>query len=148
MDFICFGLVLIVIASFIVPLFKWWMVNNHLVKARSKYFDALEKLRQMPNNTSLKQHTFTLGQNYVNLTQEIIDGNVTQKVKGFIPYDELTLMSDINDVCEDGKDISDKEIINTQIIEERLAKLSELKEKNLINEQEYSERRKRILDEI
>ncbi len=148
MDFICFGLVLIVIASFIVPLFKWWVVNNHLVKARSKYFDALEKLRQMPNNTSLKQHTFTLGQNYVNLTQEIIDSNVTQKVKGFIPYDELTLMSDINDVCEGGKDTSDKEITNTQIIEERLAKLSELKEKNLISEQEYEQRRQKILDEI
>ncbi len=36
----------------------------------------------------------------------------------------------------------------SQTLEERFAKLSELKEKNLINEQEYEIRREKILDEI
>ncbi len=51
-------------------------------------------------------------------------------------------MNDINAVKVSSRGV------NIQTAEERLAKLSELKDKNLISEEEYEKRRQKILDEI
>jgi hypothetical protein len=56
-------------------------------------------------------------------------------------------MNDINAACAAAPSLSTKTEIS-QTLEQRLAKLSELKEKNLLGEQEYNERRRKILDEI
>jgi hypothetical protein len=56
-------------------------------------------------------------------------------------------MNDINAASGASPAHSPKREIS-QTLEERLAKLSELKGKNLLSEQEYNERRQKILDEI
>ncbi len=60
----------------------------------------------------------------------------------------MALMNDINAACAGATVISAKEATNNSTVEKRLAKLLELKEKNIINQEEYETRRRKILDEI
>jgi hypothetical protein len=110
--------------------------KQQLAEAQEKYYESLEKLKSEPTNADLKQNTLQLGREYSEATRQFEgDGRITI-------YDEIALMNDINAACAAAGAMS------SQTIEERLSKLSELKEKNLISEQEYEEKRLKILDEI
>ncbi len=82
-----------------------------------------------------------IGREYASLTRKL------QGVNGITVVDEVSIMNDINAASAIGVNASTKEIGNQTIIE-RLARLTELKDKNLINEQEYETRRQKILDEV
>lgn len=58
-------------------------------------------------------------------------------------------MNDINAACAGGANISAPSSTSVaQTIEERLARLAELRAKRIISEEEYLSRRAKILDEV
>ncbi len=112
-------------------------------QASDEYFNSLEKLKSDPNNADLRQYTLALGRKYSELSRRLNTGTGSITV-----YDEVALLNDINAACANAKStVASRETDNLNI-EERLARLSELKGKNLISEEEYETRRQKILDEI
>jgi hypothetical protein len=109
--------------------------------AEDLYKDSLETLKNNPSDANRKQKCLQLGRELADLSRRY------QGISGVTIFDELALMNDINAACAASPSLSTKREIS-QTLEERLAKLSELKEKNLLNEREYNERRQKILDEI
>lgn len=120
--------------------------------AESAYKNSLARLKADPTNSDLRQKTLELGRYYSNLARDS---------KGVTIFDEMALMNDINAVCGGttsitGTTTSAPPPVSTPAptpttslsVEDRLAKLSDLKAKGLIDEQEYDTRRKKILDEI
>ena len=113
-------------------------------KAETAYQSSLAQLKADPTNSDLRQKTLEQGRYYSNLARDS---------KGVTIFDEMALMNDINAVCGGTTNItgaitSASTPITSLSIEERLAKLSNLRAKGLIDEQEYDTRRKKILDEI
>jgi hypothetical protein len=115
--------------------------NQKKEEARLKYQEALEHLKSDPTSPSLKQTALELGRYYSNLTRQR---------SGVTLFDEVALMNDLNAVTAGAvaQPPSSEDRATKQSVEERLAKLSELKSKGLIDEQEYAEKRKKILDEM
>lgn len=112
--------------------------NKKINDARANYQDALLKLKKDPANPDQRQKTLELGRIYSNLARD---------AKGVTLFDEMALMNDINAACggTTGNQIASP---SSQSAEERLKKLSDLKTKGLINDQEYEEKRKQILNDV
>lgn len=114
-----------------------------LCDAEKTYQKGLSELKIMPTNADLKELVLNLGREYSRLTRNF------QGIEGITVVDEVAIMNDINAACAAATPFTtESETKNKQSIENRLEKLSELKQKNLINEQEYSEKKQKILDEI
>jgi hypothetical protein len=111
-----------------------------IAQAKESYQSSLIKLKANPTSADLRQMTLERGRAYSNLTRD---------KKGVTIFDEVALMNDINAACAGAAVISEnKTIAPEQTIEERLEKLAELKDKRLIDDQEYVARKQKILDEI
>lgn len=115
---------------------------QHYTRIKDNYFNSLKKLKNDPTNADVKIYTLEAGRKYAELTRQYVGHN------GITLYDEVALMNDINAACASAAITSSKNSASDLTVEERLAKLSELKEKNLISETEHNERRQKILDEI
>lgn len=113
-----------------------------LNEVKPAYLDSLERLKIQSTNADLKQNALELGREYSERTRKL------QGISGITIYDEMALMNDINAACAGATNIHKKEVTNNQTISERLSNLSELRDKNLVNDQEYETRRQKILDEI
>ena len=136
--FPCLIIVVIAIIALVVS------ANNRkkaLAKAKASYQAALSKLKSDPTNADLRQRTLGLGRVYSNLTR---------RRRGVTVFDEVALMNDINAACAGATSVPRKmePPAEAASIENRLAKLSDLRSKGLINEQEYVSRRQKIIDEI
>jgi Short C-terminal domain len=105
-------------------------------QAWSDYSDSLESLKLNPSNAQLNQKALALGRDFRDAVESQF-GNKT--------YPETYIMNDINAACAG---ISNPQSTNQESIETRLAKLNSLKEKGLINDQEFHEKRQQILTEI
>jgi cytochrome c-type biogenesis protein CcmH/NrfG len=113
------------------------------------YLDSLEELKHSPTNANLRQRTLELGRHYSNLTRN---------KQGVTVFDEVALSNDIGAACAGAGSVMSDSVNSTPLknivassgssIEERLTKLSELKARGLIDEQEYESKRARILDEV
>ncbi|MGA9994564.1 MAG: SHOCT domain-containing protein [Pyrinomonadaceae bacterium] len=112
-----------------------------LSQARESYLESLSMLKDNPASADLRQRTLELGRSYSNLTRS---------EKGVTVFDELALMNDINAASGGAQSASlpSPAVAEKPSIEERLTRLAELKVQGLIDEQEYSSRRQKILDEI
>ncbi len=113
-----------------------------LEDARVAYQTSLAQLKQNPTNADLRQKTLELGRIYSNLTRD---------EKGVTIFDEIALMNDINAACAGATVVSNPSPSTSephQTIEERLARLTELKAKELIDEAEYNARKQKIIDEV
>ena len=111
-----------------------------LRKAKEKYELSLAKLKANPTNSDFRQMALETGREYSNLTRYN---------KGVTIFDEVALMNDINAASAGATVTSQTRVVeSTSSIEDRLAKLSNLKFKGLIDEQEYNSRRQKILDEV
>lgn len=144
---LCCGAILLVVIVLLVVFVQAAIKENKqqellFNKARDGYFLSLEKLKKDPTNANLRQETLMLGRNYSELTRKRKGVGNTVTI-----YDEMALMNDINAACAGATVISEK-AKPSPTVEGRLAKLSDLKEKNLISESEYNQRRQKILDEI
>ena len=111
-------------------------------QARLKYQEALNLLKADPSNLSLKQTALELGRYYSNLTRQ---------GSGVTLSDEVALMNDLNAASAGATakpTFNEDQPANKQSVEERLARLLELKSKGMIDDQEFVEKKKEILDEI
>jgi hypothetical protein len=114
--------------------------NKRLRDAFASYQQSLEILKQQPNNPELRQRALEWGRYYSNLTREN---------RGVTVYDEVALANDINAACAGGdRAPAGSSVTETRPIGERLDQLKDLFEKGVISEQEYSDRRSRLLDEV
>jgi hypothetical protein len=112
-----------------------------LGQAWNAYQRALSQLKSDSTNPDLKQQTLQFGRVYSNLSRN---------KRGVTVFDEVALMNDINAACahSGAKPDPSSGKANAPSIEERLGKLSDLRSKNLIDEDEYQSRRQGILDEV
>jgi hypothetical protein len=136
----CCGTVILVIVIVVAASIY---TSNQQIKAvgqaRSSYQASLTQLKSHPTDANLRQRTLELGRIYSNLTRNR---------KGVTIFDEIALMNDINAACAGATFTTNQPIQSSQSIEERLARLSELRSKGLIDVQEYDSRRRKILDDI
>ncbi|SDT17446.1 hypothetical protein SAMN05216598_4272 [Pseudomonas asplenii] len=133
-----------VILIAVVIIVVWWANAQEKAKkkAREAYQSSLASLKADPRNADLRQQTLALGRIYSNLMRD---------KKGQTVFDEIALMNDINAACAGASERTlDAHVILPPVndIEARLQKLLSLKERNLIDEDEYSSRRREILESI
>jgi len=111
-----------------------------LQEARKAYEESLSRLKSDPANPNLRQRTLQLGRAYSNLTRNR---------KGVTLFDEVALMNDINAACAGASSVQTGPLNSTALsIEERLSRLSELKAKGLIDDDEYRNRRQQVINEV
>jgi hypothetical protein len=135
----CGGAILFIVAMVIVAVKAGNEQTKQLNAARDAYFDSLRRLKANPTTADLRQGTLQLGRTYSNLTRN---------KRGVTVYDEVALSNDINAACAGAATLIANKQVQSQTIESRLQKLADLKNKGLIDEQEYAARRTRILDEV
>lgn len=114
--------------------------EQQLKDAEQDYRTSLLQLKRNPTNADLKQKTLALGRFFSNLTRER---------KGVTVYDEMAIMNDINAACAASSQtypLTAKKQVES--IEQRLKKLKDLKDKDLITDKEFESRREKILNEI
>lgn len=107
--------------------------GKKLLQAKQAYLSSLENLKKEPRNADLRQKTLELGRTYSNLTRNS---------KGVTIYDEMALMNDIGAACAA---VTEVPSISTQ---DRINTLISLREQGIIDEDEFKERKKAILDSI
>jgi hypothetical protein len=111
---------------------------KELREAEAAYHASLAALKASPMDADLKENALKMGRLFSNLTRN---------KQGVTMYDEVALMNDINAAsARAGLQPVKEEAAKT--IENRLSHLQQLKERNLITEQEYEQRRAEILKEI
>lgn len=132
---------LIVVVVVAVGILYAWISETAKTEARQAYQKALASLKVDPRNADLRQQTLALGRTYSNLMRD---------KKGQTVFDEVALMNDINAACAGASDFPAvmPAIVKQDDIEARLGKLLSLKNRNLIDESEYSARRREILESI
>jgi hypothetical protein len=117
---------------------------KELREAEDAYHSSLAELKASPMDPDLKADTLRKGRVYSNLTRNN---------KGVTMYDEVALMNDINAACaragtpQPTREAADK-TNGSKSIEDRLSYLRQLREKNLVTELEYDQRRTEILKEL
>lgn len=133
------------VAGILVIVFLLWVMARNqrysarkLGEAKKAYEDSLNRLKQTPADADLKQRTLGLGRAYSNLTRNR---------KGATLYDEVALSNDISAACAGASALPGRPPMAASA-EERLGKLSDLKGKGLISEEEYQARRHEILRDV
>lgn len=118
-----------------------WASEKAKKEALQAYQQSLANLKANPRNADLRQRTLALGRAYSSLMRD---------KKGQTVFDEVALMNDINAACAGASEflIDNPAIAAPDDIEARLEKLLSLKNRNLIDDSEYSARRKEILESI
>lgn len=104
-----------------------------LRNAQYAYEIVLVELQNDPRNPNLKQEALRLGREYSNLCQD---------EQGNTIFDEVALMNDINAACAAAS------AANTPSVEERINTLNRLLTNGTINQVEYQQRKKQILDSL
>lgn len=127
----------IIIAVIITAIVK----STNREDARLAYQQRLAQLKADPTNPDLRQSTLELGRAY---------SRRTRNEAGIPSFDEVALMNDINAACAGATRAanSPREGNSNQSIEERLAKLADLKSQGLIDDEDYRTRKKEILDDV
>jgi hypothetical protein len=110
---------------------------RELREAEAAYRSSLADLKASPMNADLKEDVLRKGRVYSNLTR---------RRRGVTVHDEVALMNDISAACAGAPQVARNG--GTKSLEDRLASMQQLKEKSLITEQEYEQRRAEILKEL
>lgn len=123
--------------------FSFWMAHQkkrELAAAKAAYHGSLTELKQDCTNPDLKQRTLALGRAYSNLTRD---------KKGVTMFDEVALSNDISAACAGASRIAGTGPSSSgQSAGDRLAQLSELHKKGLIDRREFEEKRSHIMGEL
>lgn len=119
--------------------------NQGAAEAKQAYEASLARLRSDPTNPALRQGTLELGRRKYS--------NLTRNGKGVALFDEIALMNDLNAVAGGTMAIAQPPMptfpaAGTESIEVRLEQISRLKERGLINDAEFQEKRSRILGHL
>jgi hypothetical protein len=135
----------VILVCSVLGLVAYFLQQNQVAKqlrnANDNYRGALNLLKQRPTDPELRQRALALGREYSNLTRN---------KKGVTIYDEVALSNDINAACAAAVQVRPTAHLAApvQSVERRLMKLKALLESNVITEEEYRERRGRILDDV
>lgn len=124
--------------------------NQAAQEAKTAYEASLAALKSDPTNAELRQATLELGRKYSNLTRN---------GKGVALFDEVALMNDLNAAAggtmaiaqPPGMPPTSRSAGTTSdgnSVEARLERLSRLKEKGLIDDTEFQEKRASILGDL
>ena len=116
-------------------------------EAKNTYEFALSKFRKDPTNVELRQDVLNAGRRYSSLTRNS---------NGTSSFDEMAIKNDLDTamasanpgVLEQSSDHATQAETQDRSIAERLGILDDLMQQGLITEEEYSERRREILQEI
>lgn len=131
----------IVVVVVVIVVIAAWASEKAKTDARQAYQKSLANLKADPRNADLRQQTLALGRAYSNLMRD---------KKGQTVFDEVALMNDINAACAGAANfpLDKSPTVFADSVEARLEKLLSLKNRNLIDDIEYSTRRKEILESI
>jgi|SRR6185436_2628216 len=135
--------ILLMVVTFVIGL----IIMNAQAEARAKelreaetaYHASLAALKAAPTDADLKEETLRNGR---------VFSNLTRNRQGVTMYDEVALMNDINAASARAGALQPAKEEADKTIESRLSHLQQLKERSLITEQEYEQRRAEILKEI
>jgi len=140
---------IIIIAIVVIGLLAALGKNQKAEEAKKAYQASLIQLKSDPTNAGLRQATLDLGRKYSNLTRN---------GKGVALFDEVALMNDLNAAAGGTMAIANPSVPTVSraavavsgegSVEARLEQLSRLKDKGLIDDAEYRERRTNILGEL
>jgi len=109
-------------------------------QVEASYKAALAQLKASPTSADLRERALDLGRKYAARTRAAAgQGNITI-------FDEVALANDLQAACAAAAAANPSG--NENDIERRLRRLAELRDKKLISEQEFSERRQQILSEL
>lgn len=135
-------LLVIVIGGLAMAIYAAGEKERRLREAEEAYRSSLAKLKKQPTNPDLKQATLGLGRAYSSLTRDS---------KGVSLFDEVALSNDINAACAAAMV---PQIMHAPVPaavvspEARLTRLSDLKARGMISDDEYTAERRRILNEL
>lgn len=107
-------------------------------RAKQEYQGSLQQLKMNPANADLRQRTLELGRIYSNLMRD---------QKGNTVFDEVALMNDINAACAAAVQVVASQRPSGDL-EDRLRILQGLKDKGLIDDAEYANRKAELLTQI
>jgi hypothetical protein len=108
---------------------------NDVAKAETMYRDALTTLKAYPTNADLRERALQIGRAYSFLTRQ--SSTITV-------YDEMAVMNDIQAATAGASAAAP----NRETIEARLHRLNDLHTRGLVSDQEWNDRRQKILDEL
>jgi hypothetical protein len=145
-DFWCWGIVILIVAVLFI------MVKNNADKmarvntARAAYQKELQKLRDTPFDTKQRERVLSAGREYIEAA--IAAGKSTI-------FTEVTMLNDLTAItgeslAQNAKDsaVNAPDPKPENDIASRLKKLENLREQQLITEDEYEKRRSAILDQL
>ena len=135
---------IVIVAIISIAIYSGIQQGKALEAAKQSYLQSIAELKKAPTNADLKQRTLALGRAYSNLTRD---------KKGNTVFDEVALMNDINAACAAAAtnwrpEAPASSSSSGESIEARLRTLTALKEKGLIESNEYEKRRAEILGSI
>jgi hypothetical protein len=133
-------MVILIVVGLIVAVMVYMAMQKEKERARAlkEYRESLDRLKKQPTNADIKQQTLALGRHYSNLIRD---------KKGHTTFDEITLMNDISAACAAAQSHSAApvNILEHGSVESRLKQLSALKEKGLIDDIDFQQRKREIL---
>ena len=114
--------------------------RKRIEEARIAYQSSLRALRSDPTNATLKQKTLDLGRVYARAVRE--GGSETL-------FDEMALSNDLSAATASASaSPSPASSSASASVEKRLADLASLREKRLIDDEEYTRKREQILSDL
>ena len=120
-----------------------WQKQKARDQAYVEYQDSLAQLKRDPGNSDYRQRTLALGRVYSDLLRD---------KKGNTVFDEVGLMNDINAACASTQHAIHAQATpsppQVQSIDQRLSTLQSLRERGLIDDQDYQRRKEEILGSI
>jgi hypothetical protein len=120
-------------------------VNSSDRAAQSTQEGAASGTGRLPKRTGRTQQSHQLDDEQA-LTLGRAYANLTRAHKGVTIYDEMAVMNDLNAATAGAVASPVQAPVGT--VEERLAKLDDLRARSIISDVEFAERRQKILDEI
>lgn len=138
-SFLTYGMPVAIIALIITASIRADSNDKAAKKARFTYCKSLEDLKANPSDADLREKTLGLGRIYYSL----LGGNNIVTV-----FDELAIKNDIDAACAGSVQVQNQPASPDTSIEQRLAKLKMLFDAGHINEEEYRNRRRKIIDGV
>jgi hypothetical protein len=135
----CFVIALLAIGLIF---FIEWRKRSERDAAQAAYHEALRALKAKPTSADLRQQALARGRAYSNLTRNR---------RGVTVYDEMAVMNDIQAATAGATAAASAPTpvaMSATSVEDRLKRLDELRAKGIVNDQEYEERRRKILEEL
>lgn len=157
----CLGIFLLVaVAGWIAGKKKSRVEIDPVEEAQFYYQQTLEQLKSNPYDPNIKQMALKLGRKYSSLTRDAAGAG-----KSVTIYDEMALMNDLNAATAaanrlspmpsqqysqppGGYGHSSGPLPPPTSVADRLRMLNDLRSQGLISDQEYTERRTKILGEL